>query len=177
MRRAAAACAAACLSVAAWAQPTDADFAAARDAYRAGDAARLERIAPRLAGYLLEPYVTYWRLRLKLDDADPTAVRAFLDRYPDLPLSERLRSEWLKALGKRGAWTLFAAEYPRHGTEDVELACYAAQFRAQRKDPGDATAVAEDVRRFWFSGQDQPESCQPVFAEMLTRWAHCTCAR
>src|SRR5438093_890368 len=43
------------------AQPNDADFVAARDAYRAGDAMRLERIAPRLKGHLLEPYVGCWR--------------------------------------------------------------------------------------------------------------------
>ncbi len=168
-RRAAAACAGACIAAAAWAQPSDADFAAARDAYRAGDAARLERIAPRLAGYLLEPYVTYWRLRLKLDDVDPAAVRAFLDRYADLPLAERLRSEWLKALGKRGEWTLFGAEYPKLVAEDVELACYVAQFRAQGKEPGQAAQAAADGRRFWFSGQEQPESCQPVFALLLAQ--------
>jgi peptidoglycan lytic transglycosylase len=169
--RAAAVCAGACIAVAASAQPSDADFAAARDAYRAGDAARLERIAPRLAGYLLEPYVTYWRLRLKLDEADPAAVRAFLERYADLPLAERLRSEWLKALGKRGEWTLFASEYPKVVAEDVELACYAAQFRAQGKEPGQAEDAAADARRFWFSGQEQPESCQPVFALLLAQGA------
>jgi soluble lytic murein transglycosylase len=166
--RVAAAAAATCITVAAYAQPTDADFAAARDAYRAGDAVRLERIAPRLAGYLLEPYVAFWRLRLKLDDADPAAVRAFLDRYADLPLAERLRSEWLKALGKRGDWTVFAAEYPKRGVEDVELACYAAQFRAQRKDLAEGED-ATDGKQFWFSGQEQPESCQPVFALLLAQ--------
>jgi soluble lytic murein transglycosylase len=167
--RAVAAAAIACSCAAAWAQPTDADFLAARDAYRAGDAARLERIAPRLSGYLLEPYVAYWRLRLKLDDVDPAAVRAFLDRYPDSPLSERLRREWLKALGKRGAWPLFAAEYPKRGAEDAELACYAAQWRAQQKDPTPADDAAVDVRHLWFSGQEQPESCQPVFAALLAQ--------
>src|SRR5208283_1333548 len=150
--RVAAASATACIAIAVCAQPTDADFTAARDAYRAGDAARLERIAPRLAGYLLEPYVAYWRLRLKLDDADPAAVRAFLERYADLPLAERLRGEWLKALGRRGEWALFAAEYPKLVAEDVELACYAAQFRAQHKDPGQVEGAAADARRFWFSG-------------------------
>src|SRR5215469_11731748 len=89
------------------AEPTDADFVAARDAFRAGDAARLERIAPRLNGYLLEPYVEYWRLKLKLDDADPAAVRAFLERYANMPLAERLLAEWLKSLGKRGEWKTF----------------------------------------------------------------------
>jgi soluble lytic murein transglycosylase len=79
---------------AAHAQPTDADFAVARDAFHAGDAARLERIAPRLKGHLLESYVEYWQLRLKLDDADPERVQAFLARYEGTPLSDKLRGEW-----------------------------------------------------------------------------------
>jgi peptidoglycan lytic transglycosylase len=168
--RFAATAAAACFSLAVVAEPTDADFAAARDAYRAGDSARLERLAPRLKGHLLEAYVLYWRLRLKLDDADPEAVHTFLERYADMPLADRLRNEWLKALGKRGAWTLFATDYPtKRSAEDTELACYAAQFRLQQKRDGDDPAL--DVRRFWFSGREQPESCQPLFAALLARGA------
>ena len=73
--------------VSAQAQPTDADLVAARDAYRAGDAARLDRIAPRLKGHLLEQYVSYWQIRLKLDDADPERVKAFLTRNAGTPLA------------------------------------------------------------------------------------------
>lgn len=149
------------------AQPSDADFAAARDAFRAGDSARLERIAPRLKGHLLEAYVDYWQLRLKLDDADPEAVRAFLKQHADMPLAERLRVEWLKSLAKRQAWEVFGAEYSVRGGDDAELACYGAQLRLARKSPGDGDAP--DVRRFWFSGQEQPESCQPVFAALLAQ--------
>src|SRR5215472_6443749 len=88
--------------------------------------------APRLKGYLLEPYVEYWRLKLKIDEADPAAVRAFLARNADLPLAEQLRTEWLKSLGKRGEWALFGAEYEKRPGEDTELACYATQWRRQR---------------------------------------------
>lgn len=149
------------------AQSSDADFVAARDAFRAGDSARLERIAPRLKGHLLEAYVEYWRLRLKLDDADPDAVRAFLKVHADMPLADRLRVEWLKSLGRRQAWDVFAAEYSAGTGDDAELACYGAQLRLARKSDGDGDAP--DVRRFWFSGQEQPESCQPVFAALLAQ--------
>ena len=146
-------------------EPTDADFVAARDAFRAGDAARLERIAPRLNGYLLEAYVEYWRLKLKLDDADPVAVRAFLERYANVPLAERLLAEWLKSLAKRGEWKTFGDFYLKQPSEDVELACYTAQWRWQQEG-GEALDV---VRGFWFSGQDQPESCRPVFAALIAK--------
>ena len=41
------------------------DFLAAREAFRAGDVIKLERYAKPLNDYVLEPYVAYWRLRLK----------------------------------------------------------------------------------------------------------------
>src|ERR1700693_905855 len=149
-------------SLAAQAQTGDIDFIAARDAFQAADAARLEKIAPRLKGHLLEAYVAYWQLKLRLDDADPERVRGFLVRYEALPLADRLRGGWLKSLGKRGQWTLFAAEYPKRAGDDVELSCYTAQWRRLR----DGDAALADARPFWFSGQDQPEACQPLFASM-----------
>ena len=94
-------------------------------------------------------------------------MRAFLQRYAELPLAERLRGEWLKSLGKRQAWDLFAAEYPMRSSEDVELACYAAQLRLVRRTEGEGSVV--DARQYWFSGQEQPESCQPVFAALLAQ--------
>src|SRR6202165_4958845 len=115
--------------LAAHAQPGDTDFIAARDAFQAGDAQRLEKVAPRLKGHLLEAYVGYWQLRLRLDDADPERGRAFLKRAEGMPLADRLRSEWLKSLGKRGQWDLFAEEYPKRIDSDVEMTCYAVQWK------------------------------------------------
>ena len=145
------------------AQPTDTDFIAARDAFRAGDPVRLDRVAPRLKGHLLEQYVSYWQIRLKLDDADPERVSAFLTRNAGTPIGDRLRTEWLKSLGKREQWALFATEYPRRAGDDSELDCYAIQWKRMR----DGDAVLDEVRPYWMTGQEQPESCQALFAVML----------
>src|ERR1700681_1826628 len=107
--------------LAAHAQPGDTDFIAARDAFQAGDAQRLEKVAPRLKGHLLEAYVGYWQLRVRLDQAAPERVREVLQAVGGMPLADRLRSEWLKSLGKRGLWDLFAEEYPKRVDSDVEL--------------------------------------------------------
>ena len=48
---------------------SDADFLAARAAFERGDRFRLDSLAPRLAGHLLVPYVEYWQLKLKVDNA------------------------------------------------------------------------------------------------------------
>ena len=147
------------------ADPTDIDFALARDAFRAGDAAKLDRVAPRLKGHVLESYVTYWQIRLHLDDADPARVEAFFDRYDGQPLADRLRGEWLKSLARRGQWALFEAQYPRRAGDDTELACYAIQWRQTRQ--GDS--VLDEARPYWLTGQDPPESCRNLFVAMLAK--------
>lgn len=113
---------------AAAAAPDD-DFLAAREAFRVGDAARLDRYAPGLKGYILEPYVSYWQLKLRLNDAQPAEVRALLARLSDGPMSDRLRTDWLKVLGMKQQWPLFDAEYPRLVSSDPEIACYALSAR------------------------------------------------
>ena len=60
------------------AQGTDADVLAAKAAFDRGDRARLDAIAPRAQGHVLEPYVAYWRLKLGIDTAEPEVVRAFV---------------------------------------------------------------------------------------------------
>ncbi|HET9700999.1 MAG TPA: transglycosylase SLT domain-containing protein [Burkholderiales bacterium] len=136
----------------------DEDFLAARDAFRLGNAARLEKHAARLKGYPLEPYVTYYRLRLRLEDAEPAEVRRFLDRHPGSLIADNLRVEWLKLLGKREQWELFAAEYPKAIQGDGDLNCYALRARLRA---GDAEALRE-ARASWFTGRDLPESCAPL---------------
>jgi len=79
----------------------DDDFLAAREAFRAGDAVKLERYAKSLSGYPLEPYVTYWRFRMRLDEAAPADVRAMLERLQDGPVVNSLRTDWLKQLANK----------------------------------------------------------------------------
>ncbi len=144
-------------------EPSDADFLAAKAAFDRGDRTRLDVLAPKLAGHVLESYVQYWQLRLALDGASDDDVRAFFGRWPGSPLVDRLRAEWLKALGKRGAWTTFGAEYSASDGDDTELACYAIQYRRQRDGQG-AIAAAKPL---WFTGQTTPDACEPLFAALI----------
>ena len=50
---------------------------AAHDAFLAGDKAKLARHAEKIRGHTLDPYVTFWRLHLSLEEADPGELRAF----------------------------------------------------------------------------------------------------
>ena len=132
----------------------DDDFMAARDAFRSGDSVRLERYAKSLNGYPLEPYVAYWRLKLRLDDAAPAEVQATLERLADGPISNTLRIDWLKQLAIKQRWDLFDAEYPQVVGEDADLLCWSLQGRMRA---GGAEALSY-ARTLWFSGREPPES-------------------
>lgn len=141
----------------------DDDFLAAREAFRVGNAARLGPHAKRLKGHLLEPYLVYWQLSLRLEQAAAEEVRTFLAVHRDGPLAERLRNEWLKVLGKNQQWEQFNAELPLLIGDDVEITCYALQSRL-RVNPSEALPEA---RPLWFVARDLPESCSPLFGALF----------
>ncbi len=141
----------------------DDDVLAARDAHRAGDVKRLARYAERLRGHLLEPYAVYWKLSADLAGANPAEVRAFIDTYGDSPLADRLRSEWLKLLGKNRQWDLFDAEFPRLKRDDLEITCYSLQSRLRVNE----TRALTDARALWFLGRPMPDSCGPLFDALV----------
>jgi soluble lytic murein transglycosylase len=141
----------------------DNEFLAAREAFRQGDVKKLDAHAPRFRGHMFEPYLTYWRLRLRLSAAGADEVRAYIGSNQDTPLSDLLRSDWLKLLGRSQQWDAFNAEFPRIVREDVELTCYALQAR-MRAGP---TAALAEARPLWFVARDLPESCNPLFNALI----------
>lgn len=143
---------------------SDADFLAVRDAFQAGDAARLGNFARRLKNTQMEVYADYYQLRLGLENAGASAVKDFLSRPEDTPIVDRLRGEWLKQLGKKQQWDLFDAEYPRLLNEDNELTCYALQSRLRYQEQ----AALNEARGLWFDGKSQPDSCGPLFEAALS---------
>ncbi len=142
----------------------DADFLAARDAFRAGDTVKLAQFAQRLKKSPLEVYVSYYQLRLALERAPPEVIQAFLERPEDSPMIDRLRGEWLKQLGKQQQWTLFDAEYPRLINQDIELNCYALQSRLHAPPQ----QLSADIHSLWLSGKTQPDSCNTLFETALS---------
>ena len=115
-----------------------------------------------LQGYLLEPYVEFWLLRPRLEEASAERVRGFLAREQGSFLAAQLRKEWVKALGRQQQWDVFRAEHPLVVGEDSEIACYALQARWQQRDE---SALAE-VRSQWYAPRELPEGCVPL-AEAL----------
>jgi soluble lytic murein transglycosylase len=143
----------------------DEDFLAAREAFRSGDASKLERIAARMKNSPLEPYLSYYQLRMHWDEKDSTPIKQFLSRPEDTPVIDQFRVEWLKYLGLRQRWSEFAEEFPRALNVDAELACYALQWRQL----SDEETALRDARGKWFSAVGQPESCATLFEAAIEK--------
>lgn len=141
----------------------DADFIAAREAYRAGNHTKLNALASRLQSHSLYPYVAYWQLSSRLKDASFSEIHEFMDTYADSAVADRLRGDWLKILGKTQQSDTFLAEYPALAHGDTETSCYALRARLAKSDD---KALAE-AKPLWFTGRDMPEACGPLFEKLI----------
>lgn len=137
-------------------------FLKARDAARTGDSKQLEQLAAKFQGHVLEPYVQYWRLRVRLEAREAEEMRAWLAANRDTPLSDYLRRDWLKLLGKNGQWELFNAELPALVNDDPEMTCYGLQARVLTD-----TLALREARPLWFVARDLPGSCDPLFQALV----------
>ena len=141
----------------------DEQFLAAEEAFRTRDIKALELYVQALKAHPLADYPQYWLLSLKLKDADPAQIKNFLKRYPEGTLPERLRTDWLRSLGRNQQWDDFAAEYPKANADNTELFCYSLQRRIANQNK----EAIKEARPLWFVGHSQPESCEPLFAQLL----------
>jgi len=137
----------------------------AYDAYRAGDAIRFARQAGDLEAHPLAPWLDYWRLAMRLEDAAPADVSEFLARHRDTYVAELLRGDWLRLTGKRGDWQEFNREVRAYPRDDLEIRCYGWSSRLERDDD---SAFAE-AREMWLLPSELPEGCARLADTMVTR--------
>lgn len=138
----------------------DADFLAAREAFRVGKGARLDALAAHFKQSPLEPYLTSYQLRMTMSNTDGAAIRAFLARSDDTPVIDQLRADWLKQLAKQKRWGEFLAEYPRLVNADTDLLC-SAWLAKQRGLSNEE--LNREIRPLWLTAKDQPDSCDSLF--------------
>ncbi|MCL2635592.1 MAG: lytic transglycosylase domain-containing protein [Betaproteobacteria bacterium] len=138
-------------------------FLTARDAFRNGDRIRLDNAAARIGDHELAAYVENYQLRLRMDDEDSEALRAFLARQEGNSVAERLRADWIRWLGKRSLWNEVEREYPKLLAPEAEVTCLYQQARLA----GDDRGVLDEADRLWREMLDPPATCQPLLDALL----------
>jgi soluble lytic murein transglycosylase len=136
----------------------DSRFLAAREAYGKGQMERFARAVSKVDNdHPLYAYLRYWQL--KSDSATPADWEAFIARYADSPLAERLRLELVRWHGQNSDWPEFTRWAAQLTKPDVEVRCH--QLRA-RLAAGDAQAATEGMQLYQ-TGRDLPSSCGMLF--------------
>jgi soluble lytic murein transglycosylase len=143
----------------------DDSLVGAYDAYRAGDPIKFARHAKKLEGHLLEPWLDYWRLSMRLEDTPNREVREFLATYADVYVAERVRSDWLRVLGKRSEWPEFDRHAVRYTRDDLEVSCYRWISRLERGDE----AALNEAMAMWLEPAELPEGCQRLSTILSAR--------
>ena len=139
-------------------------FLALRDAARSDDSATAASLAARLPDYAIASYVDYYRLKPRIRDFSATEpeIRDFLTRYDGSAIADRLRNDWLLALGKRGDWTVFDEQYPQFVlNDDVQVKCFALNSRALK-----GQNVADEARALLVSPKDYGQGCSDLIATL-----------
>lgn len=147
------------------ANTTDDDiFLALRNAARDGDAVTAIDLAARLPDYVMASYVDYYRLKPRIRDltAPISEIRDFLTRYDGSVIADRLRNDWLLALGKNGDWAIFDEQYPLLvRNDDVQVKCFALNSRALK-----GQNVADEARALLTSLRNYSQGCSDLIGTL-----------
>ena len=147
----------------------DAVIVEMQQAFRRGDRARVAALLPQARGHVLEPWAAYWDSRLRLEELTAADMEAFSARYPASYQEDRLRNDWLLALGLRRDWAMFASEHPRYRMQDDrEVRCYALLIeQLQPGQPPAPSAVVDEVRRNWMGLRDAEDGCTQAAGRLI----------
>jgi soluble lytic murein transglycosylase len=119
------------------------------------------QLAQQLEDYPLYPYLQYWELQSRLQQATAGEVTDFIDRHAADPLGPRLRRSWLYTLARRQDWKQFLTDYRE--PQSAALQCYRLQALQQT---GKADSITADALQLWLVGKSQDKACDPAFAQL-----------
>ena len=164
-------------SKAAPAEITDTDrmFIDLREAARKNDVFRTQQLSANLVAYPFDDYVTYFRIKPQLFDSSGSPrgdysadaqVITFLNQYQGTALADRMRNDWLLALGKRKDWARFDLEYAKFVLDDdTQVKCYSLLSKlSQGENP---TKLAIDSRSFLLDPSYFGFACQELVPSLV----------
>ncbi len=146
-------------------------FQRAQQALGENRMAEFNSLRDRLKRYPLYSYLEFGALRKNLAGEAPERIEAFVTKYADQPIADRLYVAWLQQLVDNGDWKTFLAHY--RPQLSVAMQCYDLRARLDQR-PERRQEVLKDALPLWRVGYSQPKACDPLFealdkAGMLNR--------
>lgn len=130
----------------------------AKKLLRQGKLTQFIAVSESIRDYPLYPYLRYNYLKPRIHNVKANEMELFLQQFDNFPLTDDLRTRWLKQLAQTGQWQLYFDNYTQQ--QDPVLQCY--QLIARIKT-GNQTYLLEDIRTIWLSGKSLPPQCDPAF--------------
>lgn len=133
------------------------DFRAAERLLSAGDLQKYQRIKATLQTYPLLPYLEFQALQQQLASLDSSQVDAFITRYVDSPLAQRMRRLWLDELVRRGKWWTYLVFYkPNLGVS------YQCHYLTALLETGKTKKALAGAAPIWRHPRSRPEACDRI---------------
>ena len=128
-------------------------------AIKAGQTTKYKNLASELETYPLYPYLDYTYKIYHLSRQKSEQIQEFINQWPDTPLANQLRQNWLYSLAKRNDWEEFITFHDPEQANDIN-ACFHAYALFKLDQP--ALAFAE-ARTLWLVDASQPDECDAIF--------------
>jgi soluble lytic murein transglycosylase len=139
------------------------DLDALRKAVQKQDIVALNGLQLQFKGTALEMYPDYYALTAQIGMVSEQHIAAFLNRYADTFLANKLRNIWLKELARRQEWDSYRIEYAALTKPDNEQVC---NFIKAELAQNEVRALFNQTA-LWFSAKAQPDACNAVFDAMF----------
>ena len=134
-------------------------FKQAENAIAHNDKERFKRLIVSLEGYPVVAYLHYDDLKSRLNRAQKSEIKSFLDEYKDYPFAYRLRGKWLDKLAKRKQWDDYLDFY--QGQKNTRHRCLSLTARIETGRQ--LIGINKDIALLWNTGYSQPEECDQPF--------------
>ncbi len=134
-------------------------FLQAESAIKKKNDARYFQLAEQLKDYPLYPYLQYQWLKKHLDREQQ--IKHFLQQHSSSRYASRLKSKWLRYLGKHKQWSLLLEN--QITTKNTTLNCY---FNRAELQLGDKQLALSNAAKLWAVGHSQPRACDPLFSQL-----------
>ncbi|QUJ68064.1 murein transglycosylase [Photobacterium sp. GJ3] len=137
-------------------------YEAAKEALEKNNQSAYQSYRKKLDDYPLTPYLDYRQFQEGLAKRQPKEVRAFLDKYKDLPFTIKLRYSYLDELADAGRWR----DLVTFQTEPPYRESYQCQYYYALSKTGQTKAAWEGAESLWLTGASLDDDCDP----MLEAW-------
>lgn len=140
------------------------NYQAALSDLERGRTVEFQQKLQQLGDYPLVAYLEYRSIRRNFSRTTPEQILEFRATHRPSHIGERLFSEWLAYLRRRGDWNNLAKYYEPQSSAEMQCAYMRALYNAGQQDK-----AFDEAPKLWVVNRSQHKECDPIFKVWLAR--------